>query len=137
MQAIVNILGDEGFPAHRGVIYLRGGDFLVFGNDGYNQDERTKREVESVRRLLAPRAAETGFALTEDGYSWALLIRCRENYATEAGRETCRNLLTLALWQGYSGKKQSAVGDGFEAWQSKESEQVIATLRPKLLALLD
>ncbi len=137
MQAIVNLIGDEGFPAHRGVVYLRGGDFLVFGNDGYNRDERPRREVESVRRLTAGRADELGFSVTEDGYSWALMVRFRDGYNTAVGQETCRNLLTLTLWQGWTGKEQSAIGQGFEECQSREAENVIDALRPKVLALLD
>src|SRR6516162_9314743 len=75
VKAVVNITGEEGFEAHRGVIPVRDDTFVVFGNDGYQKDERARREVATVRERLAGDAVELGFATDEDGYSWAMVVR--------------------------------------------------------------
>jgi hypothetical protein len=77
-----------------------------------------------------------GFALTDSGYSWALLVRFREGYATDAGREICRNLLTLALWQAWAGctPREDEV---FERVQTREAEATIRRIRPTILDMLD
>ncbi len=133
---VVQFIGDQLFEAHRGVIHLSCGDFVVFGNDGFATDERAKREVAVVRERTAGRASEIAFATTEDGYSWALLLRLPEEHATEAGREAFCELLTLAMWEGYSGGTANPLAGGFEQCQSRIAEAVIWRERPRLMGLL-
>ncbi len=60
MQRLADCINECGFPAYRGVIHLRGEDFLLFGNDDYMSPQvRAKREVEAVRRQVAEQADET------------------------------------------------------------------------------
>jgi hypothetical protein len=76
MQKLVDRLGDDCFEAHRGGFWWDEKNRLavVFGNDGYQNDERARGEVEAIRRLLAEFGGkEVGFATeSEEGYSWAL-----------------------------------------------------------------
>lgn len=74
-QAVCEFVGDALFEAHRGVIPLQGADFLLFGNDGYEKDKRSFREVEFVREFLKGRAKELTFTTTTDGYTWVMLVR--------------------------------------------------------------
>jgi hypothetical protein len=47
----------------------------VFGNDGYEQDTRVRREVELLRHCLDEASMkELGFGISEDGFSWALVV---------------------------------------------------------------
>jgi hypothetical protein len=66
----------ELFQARRGAIRWRMvGVLVAFGNDGYEQDERVRNEVETLRAYLAEaRIRELGFATCKDGYSWAMLV---------------------------------------------------------------
>jgi hypothetical protein len=71
----------------------------VFGNDNYIAEANSRREVELTRlRLRQMGAVEAGFGLSQDGYTWALLVRCDDRrYKTEAGRALQRELLKIAL----------------------------------------
>jgi hypothetical protein len=71
----------------------------IFGNDNYIAEAKARREVELTRlRLRAMGAEEAGFGLSQDGYSWALLVRCADHhYRTEAGKALQRELLKIAL----------------------------------------
>jgi hypothetical protein len=76
MQKLVDRLASDCFEAHRGVFWWQQKKrvAVVFGNDGYRQDNRSRLEVEALRRLLAHWGGkELGFATdSETGYSWAL-----------------------------------------------------------------
>ena len=49
----------------------------IFGNDNYIAEANSRREVELTRqRLRQMGAEEAGFGLSQDGYTWALLVRC-------------------------------------------------------------
>ncbi len=71
----------------------------IFGNDNYIAETRARREVELIRLQLRELGAEeAGFGLSQDGYTWALLVRCADHrYKTEAGNILQRELLKLAL----------------------------------------
>lgn len=71
----------------------------VFGNDNYIAAANSRREVELTRqRLRQLGAVEAGFGLSQDGYTWALLVRCDDHrYKTEVGRAFQRELLKIAL----------------------------------------
>jgi hypothetical protein len=134
---MVNLVGDEGLSAERGVIYLRGGDFLIFGNDGYSkEDGRAKREVESLREQLAGQAEELGFANTEDGYTWGMLVRFLKGCETSEGQAFCRKMLTLALWEVWGGASKHPGEVTSAGTLGKEAEETIDRLRPKILQML-
>lgn len=63
------------YPIHRGVFEIDLG-FIVFGNDGYSDDNRTKREVQIVReRLKSLGLPEPDFGIdSTDGCSWGLVF---------------------------------------------------------------
>jgi hypothetical protein len=71
----------------------------IFGNDNYIAEAKARREVELTRcRLRDFGAEEVGFGLSQDGYTWALLVRCDDRlYKTEAGKALQRELLKIAL----------------------------------------
>ena len=59
----------------------------IFGNDNYIAEAKARREVELTRgRLRDFGAEEVGFGLSQDGYTWALLVRGDDRrYSTETG----------------------------------------------------
>ncbi|WP_397569067.1 hypothetical protein [Schlesneria sp. T3-172] len=68
-----NYVGKFHMTQHRGVLPVDDG-MIVFGNDGYSNDERSQREVSMVRDRLKPfELSEPEFAVSDDGYSWALV----------------------------------------------------------------
>jgi hypothetical protein len=71
----------------------------IFGNDNYIAEAKARREVELTRRQLkGVGAEEVGFGLSQDGYTWALLVRCDDRrYKTPAGKAMQRELLKFAL----------------------------------------
>jgi hypothetical protein len=71
----------------------------VFGNDNYIAETKARREVELTRRRLREFGAEeVGFGLSQDGYTWALLVRCAQHrYQTETGKALQRELLKFKL----------------------------------------
>ncbi len=71
----------------------------IFGNDNYIAEANSRREVELTRQLLREMGAEeAGFGLSQDGFTWALLVRCDgSRYKTEAGKALQREMLKIAL----------------------------------------
>ncbi len=71
----------------------------VFGNDNYRADAKARREVELIRELLTDAdAQEVGFGLSQDGFSWALLVRVNDrHYETQAGKTLQKELLKVYL----------------------------------------
>jgi hypothetical protein len=138
LDQIAEIIGTEGFEAHRGVIHYYGGDFLLFGNDGYNSDDgRAKQEVAAVREHIAGRADELAMGYTEDGYTWVMLVRFREGFDTEAGREMCRSLLTAAMWRRWIGSGEPPDRGAFEHFQGAHAETAIDRIREQVLDVLE
>jgi hypothetical protein len=76
----------------------------VFGNDNYIAEAKARREVELTRRQIKDVGAEeVGFGLSQDGFTWALLVRCDDRrYRTEAGKALQRELLKIALEEAVS-----------------------------------
>lgn len=58
-------------PQHRGVIDCDD-RFVLFGNDGYECDTRSQREVEIVLDQLS--AHEPVLGINEDGVTWAVVL---------------------------------------------------------------
>jgi hypothetical protein len=71
----------------------------IFGNDNYAAEAKARREVELTRKRLREMGAEeVGFGLSQDGYAWALLVRCDDRrYRTGAAKELQREMLKIAL----------------------------------------
>jgi hypothetical protein len=71
----------------------------VFGNDNYVAESRARQEVQLIRQRIREIAAEEiGFGLSQDGYTWALLVHCDDNrYQTATGKALQRELLKVAL----------------------------------------
>jgi hypothetical protein len=85
----------------------------VFGNDNYLWDEKTRREVEEVRQRLRdlPEVTETGFGLSDDGQTWALLVATdKDRYQTKPGQVFQKELLKMALEQVVWNAWRSASG---------------------------
>jgi hypothetical protein len=57
------------------VAWNRDGLAIAFGNDGYEQDERTHREVNWLRHKLPLNGAKVvGFGLCDIGHTWVLIV---------------------------------------------------------------
>jgi hypothetical protein len=71
----------------------------VYGNDNYRASTRARQEAHLVRqRLREMSASELGFALSPDGYTWAVLVQARQQpYQTPAGKLFQMEMLKEAL----------------------------------------
>ncbi|MDB5350123.1 MAG: hypothetical protein JWN86_1370 [Planctomycetota bacterium] len=70
-----NRLAKHRFHIHRGAYRAKGKRIVVFGNDGFVIDERSRREVADVmdaarRSGLTPEE----FGLCDEGYTWTLVL---------------------------------------------------------------
>jgi hypothetical protein len=76
----------------------------VFGNDNYQADAKARREVELIRAQLPETdAEEVGFGLSQDGFSWALLVRVNDSrYQTAVGKALQKELLKVFLEEAVS-----------------------------------
>lgn len=96
---------------YRGALAIRlprGTGQLVgaFGNDGYTTEGRVKREVSALRRLLGKATLEElGFGLSDDGHTWALLVRPGRLPCDPPGVEIAPEALTAfvddAVWEAW------------------------------------
>ncbi len=84
----------------------------VFGNDNYISEARARREVELIRqRVREIGAEEVGFGLSQDGYTWALLVCCDDHrFRTDTGRALQRELMKITLEEAVSLAWQRASG---------------------------
>jgi hypothetical protein len=77
-KAAANYVLDAMFSTRRGTIEWCDGDVtVVFGNDGYGTDERSRREVAVLRMALEIAGlTELGFGLSDDEeqYTWAMIV---------------------------------------------------------------
>src|SRR5947199_4897070 len=71
----------------------------VFGNDNYLADAKARREVQLIRQQLRETdAQEVGFGLSQDGFSWALLVRVNDaRYRTPPAKTLQKELLKVFL----------------------------------------
>jgi hypothetical protein len=56
---------------HRGVVDC-GDHFVIYGNDGYKNDPRSRREAEMVVEELADGNPVLG--VSDEGYTWAVVV---------------------------------------------------------------
>src|SRR5262249_53781708 len=74
LAKVMEHVGTVLFEAHRGVVRY-GDELIVFGNDGFQQDDRVKEEY----RLMLDWLSRNGYReranlLGRDGYSWMILV---------------------------------------------------------------
>src|SRR5262245_42465436 len=88
----------------------------VYGNDNYRANSRARQEAYLVRqRLREMSASEIGFALSPDGYTWAVLGQARQQpYQTAAGKLFQMEMLKQALEDMVQGAWRAAA-DGNSA----------------------
>jgi hypothetical protein len=111
-KAVAEHIARHMFPPHRGVIEVRnpfGGQPLIvaFGNDGYTQDERTRRYTDAlVHELAEPGAWDVEFGTDDEGYTWALVVRLDHN----DDPATMRQLIEDAMYARYIGSRGGDCG---------------------------
>jgi hypothetical protein len=88
----------------------------VFGNDNYRADVKARREVELIRdQLKLSDAREVGFGLSQDGFSWALLVRVNDTrYQTASGKTLQKELLKVFLEEAVARAWRDACADTVE-----------------------
>ena len=117
-KALAHHLGETYFQAHRGA-FIRGNALVVFGNDGYQQDERARREVDAVLawgKTQGLRVTDFGTD-PEDGYSWVLVF-------TGAKPDELADLALAAedvLWRAWHGDNPDPSQRAFEACQRQQA----------------
>lgn len=79
-DAVAEHIAQTMFPPHRGVIEVlnpHGGEphVVLFGNDGYRQDDRTTRYVHDVLHELWDRGwHDADLGIDGEGYTWAIVV---------------------------------------------------------------
>jgi hypothetical protein len=122
--AMAVYVGDHLFSAHRGAMPWRQvGISVVFGNDGYRYDLRTKEEVETVRGVFKARGIKVlGFGVEpEEGYSWAMLV--------DSDDAPTLNAIVWVAWMADA--EPEAVQSAFDWWQTEEVKRAIREAGPK------
>jgi hypothetical protein len=73
---MADYVAEQMFEAHRGAMpWIQSGIAVAFGNDGYQQDKRTKQEAQFLRTYCELKGIPVlGFATTDDDYTWTMLI---------------------------------------------------------------
>lgn len=70
------VIADQLFEVHRGVLPLGDDLVAIFGNDGYDK-ENTRSQVWLLRLTLSDEDLEVhGFATTDDLSTWAMIVEC-------------------------------------------------------------
>jgi len=73
-----NYVHEHLMDQHRGVL-VYGAEKILYGNDGYQQDERVRREVKLLDErllelLMQRRATGSSFGVSDGGGSWAIVL---------------------------------------------------------------
>lgn len=93
-KRLVQYVSTQMMDAHRGAMpWHHPRVVVVFGNDGYDIDDRAKQEVEALRRI-AERDGLREFAFATDGYSWVLIVEFEEGF------DDVWNSLVWNVWPG-------------------------------------
>ena len=110
------------FEEHNGATHWwKRGFFVVFGNDGYTQDETSRGAVDLLRQRLDDlQITELGFGVdSSDGYTWAMLVQPEEFLSEDAFVEELAALVTEA--------RRISKGIGFDAkdphWEAYKQVQ--------------
>jgi hypothetical protein len=91
---------DDLMHCHRGVLTWGKGRYVLFGNDGYSTDERSKKEAQAVCEAAHREGCPVSEIQTDrSGGTWAV--------AVVTVRKVAQNLLNVAsaTWVGESWKK--------------------------------
>lgn len=92
-KAAAEFAGECLFHRHRGVLDC-GDKVILYGNDGYEKDQRSQEEVELIKRYLADRKLEVSeFSPSDEGFSWAIVVN---NYQK---KRISINRLERRLWE--------------------------------------
>ncbi|TWT55472.1 hypothetical protein KOR42_28580 [Thalassoglobus neptunius] len=87
------LVNEENFSAHRGAEEIDDGpddsyECIVFGNDGFQEDVRSRKEVARLMMRLDQLGIPIlGFGVEPEGYSWAMRVECDDE-----------ELLDLIVW---------------------------------------
>ena len=97
---LAQYVGEHMFPAHRGAIQTdEPGVFVVFGNDGYDNDRRVDYEVELTQQTLQDLGYDVlGFG--DSGASWALVVSARSWDLVASPDCGCSKLIE-AVWDAW------------------------------------
>jgi len=121
---VLNHVSEHMMEAHRGAMpWKKPGICVAFANDGAG--EKQDREIHDLRDYLVDQEiTELGFAKTEDGYSWVMLIK--------SGNP---DQFIVPLWAGWMGVLPPR-GDVFVGLQSSIAERVVAEhgIEPEFVA---
>jgi hypothetical protein len=98
-RAAAEFVGHCLFHRHRGAFDC-GDKVVLFGNDGYDVDARSRKEVELVRsglEAMGVEAAGFGTGFSEDGgnWSWAIVV---ENYGRKPISIRALDALVRKAW---------------------------------------
>jgi hypothetical protein len=129
-------IGRDLFQAHRGVLSRSDGRLVIFGNDGYQQDQRSRQEVELLRRKLC----DSGFTEEDfgtdptDGYTWVLIVVPPKAHSDDRAAVAFTLLYCAAeaedmLWDAWltaCASTDSSNHEGFAAVQRGIAEGAIA-----------
>ena len=86
------------FERHRGAYADEGGSVVVFGNDGFSVDHRSRSEVaQVVDSCLRLGLSLEAFGVCRGGYTWALILSCP---GEECGEGLVADLLR-AVWYAW------------------------------------
>lgn len=98
-EVVCGILAVE-TQAHRGVWDLEDGTLVIFGNDASPEDRRFEHAVDMFRRRLAEArlAEELGYAVSQDGESWAMLVRLP---GSDLPDDDMTDRLNTMLWEAW------------------------------------
>lgn len=109
---------------HRGVLVLKSDELLAFGNDGYNTDERSKREVEEVSVWLSNKGyTVSGFGLNLDGDTWCILAAPPPRLRIVL--QLHRLILEEVMWLAWIGQTRGPDSFAFRLYQQGGIDRVI------------
>lgn len=95
---------------HRGVLDC-GDHFVIFGNDGYTDDPRSRREAEIVLEYLKDDSPVLG--VSDDGYAWAIVVTDYQRPTFDSER------LRKVVWDAW----MSACDEASQLQENKEDAQ--------------
>jgi hypothetical protein len=132
----VEIVGKHFFEVHRGAMRWLGFD-IAFGNDGYRQQESTRKEVELFLRYLdSVSIRPLTFATSADGYSWLILLDADRDWDEGPSIDELDDAVWLCHWiSGLDTAESARKIRGFDAeLVSSVVEAVWPTETPKSIS---
>lgn len=112
-DAVANYVHEQMFKPHRGVIQVadpRGGQplFVLFGNDGYLEDDRTKQYADHLFAQYRRHGYGVEFGTGGEGCTWVVVIRSDHNVAGELRLEAFEH----DLYDAYRHARRLQANDG-------------------------